>query len=157
MTQRPLSTLMVLLMLGLPVTAQAELPANPAPIAAANAAGDATGEGAPAMLAGWMIGKMIWTTGDPSPLPSQDRPLSDMPEGWAELARIEDLVIANSGMINGYVADVGGFLGIGVHRIMLGFGQIHLVEVAGQSHFVTNLTRADLKALPALDTSVLRQ
>ena len=114
---------------------------------------------APAMLAGWMIGKMIWTRGAPAadaPAP-QDRPLTALPDGWVEVGRIDDLVISPSGEVLGYVADIGGFLGLGVRRVVLAHDRLHLLEVAGKHQFVTEASRAELEALPGLDASVLRK
>lgn len=130
-----------------------------APPAAEGEADPEAAPAAPAMLAGWMIGKMIWTRGAPAadaPAP-QDRPLTALPDGWVEVGRIDDLVISPSGEVLGYVADIGGFLGLGVRRVVLAHDRLHLLEVAGKHQFVTEASRAELEALPGLDASVLRK
>lgn len=113
----------------------------------------------PAMLASWLIGRTIWTVGTAGPdAPApQDRPLTAIPDGWVEVGRINDLVIAPTGEVRGYLADIGGFLGLGVRQVVLEHDQLQLREIAGSRQFVTAASRAELEALPGLDASVLRK
>lgn len=131
--------------------------ARPQPDAAPDAALDPATQ-SPPMLAGWMIGRMIWTEGTPADAPTlQDRPLGTDPQGRLQVGRIDDLVIGPTGQVQGYVADIGGFLGLGVRRVVLGFDLLRLEDPTGNPQFVTDATRAELEALPGLDASVLRK
>lgn len=62
---------------------------------------------------------------------------------------INDLVIDTSGKVTGVVAGVGGFLGIGERRVMLGYDQLQFNRDAnGRMVVVTQMTRDQLRSLP---------
>lgn len=57
----------------------------------------------------------------------------------------------------GYIADIGGFLGIGAKKVLLGVGSIHLVTIGDNSFFATNYTKEELEALPDFDEKTVRK
>lgn len=67
-----------------------------------------------------------------------------------DVAEIADVVIGADSKVTGIVTDVGGFLGMGEHRISLAPEQVHMYKNADNElrAFVT-LTKDELKALPA--------
>jgi hypothetical protein len=65
------------------------------------------------------------------------------------IGEIGDLVIANTGQVNAYVIDVGGFLGIGEKHVALQSTDVTIVADAdGNLKINTMLTKDQLKALP---------
>lgn len=62
---------------------------------------------------------------------------------------INDLVVDNSGRVKAVIAGVGGFLGIGEQRVMLGFDQMQFSrDASGRVVVTSSMTRDQLKALP---------
>ena len=52
----------------------------------------------------------------------------------------------------GIVAEIGGFLGIGEHNVLLPVGDVRLVPVDDQSYsYVTRYTEEQLEQLPDVD------
>lgn len=63
---------------------------------------------------------------------------------------INDLVIDQKGQVKGVVAGIGGFLGIGEQRVMLGFEQLQFSKDAnGRLVVQSQMTRDQLQNLPA--------
>ncbi|MDO5606354.1 MAG: PRC-barrel domain-containing protein [Paracoccus sp. (in: a-proteobacteria)] len=108
---------------------------------------------APGMLAGWAIGRTLWNA--PEGLPAT--PPETRPEGWAEVARIDDLIIAPDGQVAGYLLDSGGFLGLGARKVVLPADQLQVIGIGENSYFVTTHSQDEVKALPELDATVLRR
>nr|WP_245243346.1 PRC-barrel domain-containing protein [Pararhodobacter sp. SW119] len=53
-----------------------------------------------------------------------------------------------SGSVNGAVADVGGFLGLGERSIFLPSNRMAIVKVGDDTFVCTDLSEVELKALP---------
>ena len=68
------------------------------------------------------------------------------------------MVLDDSGtQVVGYIADIGGFLGIGAKKVLLGVDAIHLVTVGNDTFFATNYTKQELQALPDFDEKTERK
>ena len=68
----------------------------------------------------------------------------------ASVAEVADLVIDSSNTVTGIVTDVGGFLGMGQHRISLTPEQVSFYRNAdGDLRGYVSLTKDQLKAMPA--------
>ncbi len=68
----------------------------------------------------------------------------------SNMGAISDLVLSTDGPVQGVVADVGGFLGMGKHRVNLGHDQVTLYRDEGGTVIAaTTLGAEALKALPA--------
>jgi len=65
------------------------------------------------------------------------------------VGKIGELVMASDGKVSGVVVDVGGFLGIGTHPVLLDWKQISLVDKAGTIEASVNATKDQLKQMPA--------
>lgn len=67
----------------------------------------------------------------------------------AKIAEIADLVIGSDDKVTGIVTDVGGFLGMGEHRISLGPDQVAIYKNADNDiRAYVSMTKDELKALP---------
>ncbi|WP_157971086.1 PRC-barrel domain-containing protein [Pseudogemmobacter bohemicus] len=68
----------------------------------------------------------------------------------SNMGSVTDLVLSTEGPVQGIVADVGGFIGIGTHRVNLGHDQVTLYRDEGGTVIAaTTLGAEALKALPA--------
>ncbi len=68
----------------------------------------------------------------------------------SNIGSVSDLVLSEQGPVQGVVADVGGFIGIGTHRVNLGHDQVTLYRDEGGTVIAATTLSADaLKALPA--------
>ena len=77
-------------------------------------------------------------------------------ENYDEIGSIEDVILDQSGQMVGVVAEVGGFLDIGDHHVMLPVEDVRLVPVDDQSYsYVTRLTEEQLEELPSVDEGPL--
>lgn len=109
----------------------------------------------PGILGSWIVKRRIWTTNDSNVTPWTEGTLAERPLSWADIAKIDDVVLDENGQVVGYLADIGGFLGIGVKKVLLGIEAIHPVNVNGDWIFVTNFTKSELEALPNFDASTV--
>lgn len=101
------------------------------------------------VLASWAMGKAIWTTEQSSSTDWEGyQDVSERPADWDNIGDIDDILIAADGSVDGYVADIGGFLGIGAKRVLLEPEQLHLMQSGDEFYFATNFTEDELKALP---------
>lgn len=67
---------------------------------------------------------------------------------------VTDVALSTDGRLLGVVADVGGFLGMGTHQVMLGMDDIRIYRQDGWGNdyqVVSRLTREQLEALPEFD------
>lgn len=104
------------------------------------------------VLGTWMIGKTIWTTEQPKGSGWDGyADLTERPADWDQIGGVEDIVIAASGEVEGYVADIGGFLGIGAKRVLLSPDQLHVMTLNGDTFLATHYTADELRGLPAFD------
>ena len=66
------------------------------------------------------------------------------------IAEVADLVVAPDGKISDMVMDVGGFLGMGEHRVAIPLDRVTVAQAeGGEVRVVVNMTKYELKALPA--------
>lgn len=83
--------------------------------------------------------------------------LAERPAEWTDIAKVGDIVVDADGNVLGYVADIGGFLGIGAKQVLLGKDALHFVRIGDDAFFATNFTREELEALPDFDKSTVMQ
>jgi len=70
------------------------------------------------------------------------------PEGDT-IGEIADVELGADGRASGLIADVGGFLGMGEHRVKLSFDQVAVFSNAdGELIAMSDLTEEQLKAMP---------
>lgn len=68
------------------------------------------------------------------------------------IGSISDVELGADGKITGLITDVGGFLGMGAHRVKLGLDHVGIFRNAdGKLIAVTNQTEESLKAMPAYE------
>jgi sporulation protein YlmC with PRC-barrel domain len=65
------------------------------------------------------------------------------------IGKIGELVLGNNGQVSGVVVDVGGFLGIGAHPVLLDWKQVALVDQDGSTEALVKMTKDNLKKMPA--------
>lgn len=111
----------------------------------------------PGMLGSWLLNRRIWTTNQPSSTAWDDPVLTERPAEWTDIAKVGDIVVDADGNVLGYVADIGGFLGIGAKQVLLGKDALHFVRIGDDAFFATNFTREELEALPDFDKSTVMQ
>lgn len=115
-------------------------------------------EADPGQLGSWITSRRIWTTNQPSSTEWVDPSLEQRPAEWQDIAKVNDVVLDDSGtQVVGYIADIGGFLGIGAKKVLLGVDAIHLVTVGNDTFFATNYTKQELQALPDFDEKTVRK
>ncbi|MBP8931349.1 MAG: PRC-barrel domain-containing protein [Paracoccus sp.] len=118
----------------------------------------AISEAEPGILSSWVTSRNIWTTNQPSSTVWVDPALEKRPGEWQNIAKVNDIVLDDSGEhVVGYVADIGGFLGIGAKKVLLGPGAIHLLTIGDETFFATNYTKEELEALPDFDEKTVRK
>jgi hypothetical protein len=132
--------------------------ADAAPVQAPDVNPPAISEAEPGLLGSWLTSRRIWTTNQPSST-GWDQPemIEERPADWQDIAKVNDVVLDDSGQVVGYIADIGGFLGIGAKKVLLGKDAIHLVTVGNDTFFATNYTKDELKALPDFDEKTIRK
>lgn len=70
-------------------------------------------------------------------------------DGMEKVAEVSDILISKDGQVMGYIADVGGFLGIGQRSVVLGLDTLTPTAVNGDEHALTiAMTKEELEALP---------
>lgn len=139
-----------------PATSEAPAPeaeSEVAPVVAAPDVGPpAISPEEPGVLGSWITSRRIWTTNEPASTPwddsALDGALTARPATWQEIAKVDDVVLDDDGQLVGYIADIGGFLGIGAKKVLLGTQAIHLIRIGEERFYATNFTKAELEALP---------
>lgn len=111
----------------------------------------------PGMLGSWIIDRRIWTTNQPSATMWETTALTERPADWSDIAKVDDIVLDANDNVIGYVADIGGFLGIGAKQVLLGKDALHFVRIGDDAFFATNFTREELEALPDFDKGTVMQ
>ncbi len=107
-------------------------------------------------LATWFINRAIWTTEQPAGSNwDAYADLKERPAEWKSIAKVEDMVISPEGKVTGYVADIGGFLGIGSKRVLLAPDVLRQMTLNNDTFFATHYTEEELKTLPDFDSSVM--
>lgn len=66
---------------------------------------------------------------------------------------IGEVVLDKGGQVQGVVVDVGGFLGIATHPVLLDWKDVKLANQDGKDRAVVNLTKEKLEQMPAYETS----
>lgn len=66
---------------------------------------------------------------------------------------IGEVVLDKSGQVEGVVVDVGGFLGIATHPVLLDWKDVTLSSQDGNDRAVVNLTKEKLEQMPAYEVS----
>ena len=75
---------------------------------------------------------------------------------YEDVGEIEDVVLSPDGQVIGITAEVGGFIGIGDHEVMLPLEDVRLVPAEdGQYNYVTRLTEDQLEELPAIEDDLI--
>lgn len=65
------------------------------------------------------------------------------------IGEVSDLVLDNTGKVKTVIVVVGGFLGIGEHKVALRYDQLQSTrDASGKSIMMSSMTRDQLKALP---------
>ena len=64
------------------------------------------------------------------------------------VGKIGELVLSQDGKVHGVVVDVGGFLGMGTHRVLLDWKQVAMNDKDGSTVASVNMTKDALKQLP---------
>lgn len=129
-----------------------------APVVVPDVNAPAISEADPGQLGSWVTSRRIWTTNQPSSIEWTDPQLQERPVEWQDIAKVNDVVLDDSGtQVMGYIADIGGFLGIGAKKVLLGVDAIHLISVGNDTFFATNYTKAELQALPDFDEKTVRK
>jgi sporulation protein YlmC with PRC-barrel domain len=66
---------------------------------------------------------------------------------------IGEVVLDKGGKVEGVVVDVGGFLGIATHPVLLEWKDVTLANRDGKDKAIVNLTKETLEQMPAYETS----
>ena len=66
---------------------------------------------------------------------------------------IGEVVLGKDGNVEGVVVDVGGFLGIATHPVLLDWKDVTLATQDGKDRAVVNLTKEKLEQMPAYEVS----
>jgi len=104
----------------------------------------------------WLEGRAIYTTNQPSSTAWTDVTGDAVPGDWNEIANVSDLVMTQDGQLVGYIADIGGFLGIGAHTVLLDRDALHMAQFGDDVVLATNYSQEELEALPEFDTDSVR-
>jgi sporulation protein YlmC with PRC-barrel domain len=66
---------------------------------------------------------------------------------------IGEVVLDKEGQVEGVVVDVGGFLGIATHPVLLDWKDVTLASQDGKDRAIVNLTKEKLEQMPAYEVS----
>lgn len=111
----------------------------------------------PGITASWLTDRAIYTTNQPSTTAWTETTGDTVPGDWNEIANVSDLVMTADGELVGYVADIGGFLGLGAHTVLLDKDMLHVTQFGDDVVLATNYTQEELEALPEFDTDSVMQ
>ena len=114
-----------------------------APVTPPDVNAPAISEADPGLLSSWITSRRIWTTNQPSSTAWTEPQLDERPAEWQDIAKVNDIVLNDSGEVVGYVADIGGFLGIGEASHAFG------AEVLQQRLFIREVMIRSLVAHPS--------
>jgi sporulation protein YlmC with PRC-barrel domain len=68
------------------------------------------------------------------------------------IGKIGELVMGGDGKVSGVVVDVGGFLGIATHPVLLDWKQVSMVDEDGSTLAVVKMSKDQLKQMPEYTT-----
>ncbi|KPQ05897.1 MAG: PRC-barrel domain [Rhodobacteraceae bacterium HLUCCA12] len=90
---------------------------------------------------------------------------NDERDAWEDIGNIDDVVMTQDGEIRGVLVDVGGFLGIGAHTVMVDIETLYFVAEEGADEadsegiedffVVATMSREELEELPEWDSDAL--
>jgi hypothetical protein len=82
---------------------------------------------------------------------------TEIGDNWQNVGEIEDIVFTADGMIEGVVAEVGGFLDIGDKHVHISLSDVQLMPIDdGTYALVTNYTKDQLMEMPDMDESAMQ-
>jgi sporulation protein YlmC with PRC-barrel domain len=70
-----------------------------------------------------------------------------------DIGKIGELVMGKDGRVSGVVVDVGGFLGIAAHPVLLDWKQVSLADNNGTTQATVDMSKDQLKQMPAYQAS----
>lgn len=103
----------------------------------------------------WLADRSVYTTNEPSTTQWTETTGDTVPGEWNEIGNVSDLVMTTDGELVGYVADIGGFLGLGTHTVLLDREMLHIAQFGDDVVLATNYTQEELEALPEFDTDTV--
>ncbi|MGR3200381.1 MAG: hypothetical protein ACU0DH_03580 [Paracoccus sp. (in: a-proteobacteria)] len=117
----------------------------------------------PGISASWFEDRAIYTTNQPSTTMWDDSADwgTERPADWNQIGEVDDVVLSADGQVMGYTADIGGFLGLGEHTVLLSPEAVRLVDFdeatlwGDAAVFATNYTEEELEALPEFDDDMI--
>ena len=117
----------------------------------------------PGISASWFEDRAIYTTNQPSTTMWDDSADwgTERPADWNQIGEVDDVVLSADGQVMGYTADIGGFLGLGEHTVLLSPEAVRLVDFdeatlwGDTAVFATNYTEEELEALPEFDDDMI--
>ncbi len=68
-----------------------------------------------------------------------------------DIGDVADLLLDDSGQVNMVLVDVGGFLGMGEHRVALDLDQVQFADVDGALRAEVDVTKEQLEAMPSYE------
>lgn len=78
-------------------------------------------------------------------------------QNWERAGSVQDIVIGANGQVEGIVAEVGGFLGIGDKFVLLNLGEAKLIPLEGGGFdVVTHYTNEELTDMQSYETASLQ-
>lgn len=83
-------------------------------------------------------------------------------DDWNDIGQIKDIVMTQDGEIHGILVDVGGFLGLGAHTVLVDIDELYFVSDSDQTDeledffVVISMTRDELEILPEWNDDLLR-
>lgn len=71
---------------------------------------------------------------------------------WNQVGEIEDIILSKDGQMQGFIAEIGGFLDIGDKHVMISLDDVSLVAVDDRTYaYVTRLNEEQLEQLEGVD------
>lgn len=128
-----------------------------APVVAPDVSAPSISETNPGTTGAWLTNRRIWTTNGGDTSAAEGGGMSERPEDWQDIAKVQDVVLDDDGQVVGYLADIGGFLGIGAKQVLLGTDALVLTNIEEDWFFLTSFTKEELQALPDFETASVRR
>ena len=69
------------------------------------------------------------------------------------VGKVGEVLLTSSGSVQGVIVDVGGFLGIGAHPVLIGWSDLTIKHEKGTVEATTGMTREQLDKLPTFKES----
>jgi sporulation protein YlmC with PRC-barrel domain len=97
------------------------------------------------------LGKTVYATDHEDG--TRQATVDGVPDGWENVATVDDVLMTRDGEIRGILVDVGGFLGIGARTVALDMSALDIVyDREGDDFYVVfTSTRDELEAAPEYD------